>query len=88
MFQSLQGRGHFYNQDYLMWKPMQKQRTLREHGIAWVEYITNPRSRIQVGKGIPTNSIILSILFDKAFSNIVVCASFDTNNYKCSRKVT
>ncbi len=37
VFQSLQGRGHSYNPDYLIWKPMQKQITPREHGIAWVE---------------------------------------------------
>jgi hypothetical protein len=62
-----------------MWKPMQKQRTPKEHGIAWVEYITDPRNKIQIGESIPTYNIILSILFDKVFSNIVVCTSFDTN---------
>jgi hypothetical protein len=62
-----------------MWKPMQKQRKPREHGIAWVEYTIDPKSRIQIGEGIPTNNIILPILFDKVFSNIVVCTSFDTN---------
>jgi hypothetical protein len=46
VLQSLQGRGHFYNPNYLMWKPMHKQRTLRQHGIAWVEYTINPRTKI------------------------------------------
>ncbi len=58
---------------------MQKQIIAREHGIVWVEYITDPKSRIQIGEGISTNNIILLILFDKVFSNIVVCISFDTN---------
>jgi hypothetical protein len=62
-----------------MWKLMQKQIIAREHGIVWVEYITDPKSRIQIGEGISTNNIILLILFDKVFSNIVVCISFDTN---------
>ncbi len=44
-----------------MWKPMQKQRTPRKH---------------EIGEGIPTNNIILLILFDKGFSSIVVCTSF------------
>ncbi len=58
---------------------MQKQRTPRKHGIAWVKYTTDPRTKIQIGEGIPTYNIIVSILFDKGFSNIVVCASFNTN---------
>jgi hypothetical protein len=62
-----------------MWKLMQKQIIAREHGIVWVEYITDPKSRIQIGEGISTNNIILLILFDKVFSNIVVCINFDTN---------
>ncbi len=33
VFQSLQGKGHFYNLKCLMWKPMQKQRTLGKHGV-------------------------------------------------------
>ncbi len=63
-----------------MWKPMQKQITPKEHGITWVEYTTNPITRISVGKGIPTNNIILSMLFEKVFSNIVVRTSFDIDN--------
>jgi hypothetical protein len=58
---------------------MQKQRTPRKHGIARVKYTIDPKTRIQIGKGIPTYSIILSILFDKVFSNIVVCTSSNTN---------
>jgi hypothetical protein len=68
VFQSLQGKGHSNNPNYLMWKPMQKQITPKEHGIAWVEYTTNPRTKIKIGKGIPTDIIILSILFDNCFS--------------------
>jgi hypothetical protein len=79
VLQSLQGRSHSYNPNYLMWKPMQKQITPVKHGIAWVEYTIDPRCKILIGKGIPKNSIILSILFDKVFSNIVVCISFDTD---------
>jgi hypothetical protein len=58
---------------------MQKKITPKEHGIAWVEYTTNPKTRIQIREGIPTDNIILSILFDKVFSNIVICTSFNTN---------
>jgi hypothetical protein len=58
---------------------MQKQRTPTKHEIAWVEYTIDPKNRIQIGKGIPIDNIILSILFDKVFSNIMVCTSFDTN---------
>jgi hypothetical protein len=29
-----------------MWKPMQKERTLEEHGIAWVKYTNNIKTRI------------------------------------------
>jgi poly(A) polymerase Pap1 len=43
-----------------------------------VEYTIDPKSRIQIGKDIPIDNIILSILFDKFFSNIMVCISFDT----------
>ncbi len=56
---------------------MQKQRTPIKHGIAWVKYTIDPKTKIQIGMGILTYSIILSILFDKVFSNIVVCTSFD-----------
>ncbi len=62
-----------------MWKPTHKQITPKEHGIQWVEYITNPKTRLKIGTMFPTNSIILSFLFNKYFSNIVVCTSFDTN---------
>jgi len=58
---------------------MQKQKTLRKHEIAWVEYTIVPKSRIQIGEGIPIYNIILSILFEKAFPSIVVCTSFNTN---------
>jgi len=60
-----------------MWKPMQKQKTPRKHGITLVEYTTNPITRISIGENIPINNIKLSILFDKKNSNIVVCISFD-----------
>jgi len=69
-----------------MWKLMQKKITPREHGIVWVEYITDPKSRIQIREGISTNDIILSILFDKVFSNIVVCTSFNTNTTSVLRR--
>jgi hypothetical protein len=46
VLQSLQGRGHSHNPNYVMWKFVQKQRTPRKHGIAWVEYTTNPRTKI------------------------------------------
>jgi hypothetical protein len=49
---------------------MQRKRTPKEHGIAWVEYIINPKSRIQIGKDIPTNNIILLILFHKVFPTL------------------
>jgi len=58
---------------------MHKQITPKEHGIAWVEYIINPKTRLKIGMGFPTNNIILSFLFNKDYSNIVVCTSFDTN---------
>jgi len=77
VFKSLQGRGHSYNPYYLLWKPMQKQKTPRKHGITLVEYTTNPITRISIGENIPINNIKLSILFDKKNSNIVVCISFD-----------
>jgi hypothetical protein len=60
-----------------MWKPMQKQIIPIEHGITWIKYTIDPRIKIWVGKGIPTNNIILLVLFNKVFSNIVVCTSFD-----------
>jgi hypothetical protein len=46
VFQSLQGRAHSYNPNYLMWKPTKKKITPREHGIAWVEYTINPTTRV------------------------------------------
>jgi len=58
---------------------MQKQRTPKEHGIAWVEYKTNPMTGLKIGTCIIIVSIILSLLFDKDYPNIVVCTSFDTN---------
>jgi hypothetical protein len=69
-----------------MWKPMKKQRTPREHGIAWVEYTINPITRIEIREGIPIDKIILLVLFEKVFSNIVVCTSFDTNNTNVPRR--
>jgi hypothetical protein len=54
-----------------------KKITPRKHGIIWVEYTIDPKSRIQIGEGISTNNIILSILFDKVFSNIMVSTSFN-----------
>jgi hypothetical protein len=52
---------------------MQKYIIPREHGIAWVEYIIDPIIMLKTGVNIPTNSIILSFLFNKYYSNIVVC---------------
>jgi hypothetical protein len=46
VLQSLQGRGHFYNPNYLMWKPMQNQKTPKEHGIALVECTIDPKTKI------------------------------------------
>jgi hypothetical protein len=69
-----------------MWKPMQKKRTPRKHGIACIEHTTNPRTRIQIGEGIPTNNIILLILFNKGFSNIVVCTSFNIDTTSVPRR--
>jgi hypothetical protein len=46
VLQSLQGISHSYNLNYLMWKPMQKQITPKEHGITWVEYTIDSRTRI------------------------------------------
>jgi hypothetical protein len=62
---------------------MQKQRTPEEHGIAWtMEYTTDPKTRLKIEASIPTNDIILSLLFDNGYSNIVVCVSFDTYTTK------
>jgi hypothetical protein len=58
---------------------MHKQITPKEHGIAWVEYKTNPITRLKIGTYILIHSTILSLLFDKDYPNIVVCTSFDTN---------
>jgi hypothetical protein len=60
-----------------MWKPMQKQITPTEHGITWVEYTTDLETRFKIGVGIPIDNIILSLLFDKDYSNIMVCTSFN-----------
>ncbi len=65
---------------------MQKERTFREHGVAWVEYIIDPRTRIQIGEGILIDNVIWSILFEKGFSNIVVCKSFNTNTTSVLRR--
>jgi len=65
---------------------MKKQKTLRKHKIAWVEYTIVPKSRIQIGEGIPINNIILLMLFEKAFPNIVVCTRFDTNTTSVPRR--
>jgi hypothetical protein len=64
---------------------MQKQRTPKEHGIAWVKYTTDPTTRLKIGKYILIDNIILSLLFDKDYPNIVVCISFDTNFTKVTR---
>jgi len=58
---------------------MKKQITPREHGIARVKYTIDPITRLKIGACIPIDSIIMSLLFDKDYSNIVVCISFDTN---------
>ncbi len=57
------------------------------HGIAWVEYTIDPTIRLIIGANIPTNNIILSLLFDKDYSNIVVCTNFDTYNTRVPRKL-
>jgi hypothetical protein len=46
VLQSLQSKGHSHKPNYLMWKPMQKQITPIEHGIAWVEYTIDPKTSI------------------------------------------
>ncbi len=61
-----------------MWEPKQNQITPREHGIAWVEFTTNPRTRLKSIGDIPTYNIILSLLCDNGYSNIVVCTRFGT----------
>jgi len=50
------------------------------HVIAWVENTIDPITKLKIGANLPTNNIILSFLFNKYYSNIVVCTSFDTNN--------
>ncbi len=46
MFQSLQSRVCSYNENYLMWKLMQKLKTPTEHGIAWVKYVIDLKTKI------------------------------------------
>jgi hypothetical protein len=60
-----------------MKKPMKKQITPREHGIPRVEYTIDLETRFRIGVGIPIDNIILSLLFDKDYSNIMVCTSFN-----------
>jgi hypothetical protein len=57
---------------------MQKQRTPKELGIAWLKYIIDPITRLKIGANISIDDIILSFFFDNGYSNIVVCISFDT----------
>ncbi len=56
---------------------MKKQITPREHGIPRVEYTIDLETRFRIGVGIPIDNIILSLLFDKDYSNIMVCTSFN-----------
>jgi len=44
-----------------------------------VEYTTDLETRFKIRVGIPIDNIILSLLFDKDYSNIMVCTSFNIN---------
>ncbi len=57
------------------------------HGIAWVEYTIDPITRLKIGTNIPIDNIILSLLFNKDYSNTVVCTSFDTNTTRVPRRL-
>jgi hypothetical protein len=46
-----------------MWEPRQKQRTYKEHGIAWATFTTYPIFKLEITVGIPTYNIILSFVW-------------------------
>jgi hypothetical protein len=37
---------------------MQKQKTPRKHGIACVEYIIDPKTKLKIGTNIPTITLV------------------------------
>jgi hypothetical protein len=65
---------------------MQKQITPRELGIVGLKYITDLITRLKIGANISIDDIILSLLFDNGYSNIVVCISFDTYTTRVLRR--
>jgi hypothetical protein len=77
---------NFFNPNNLMWKPKQKQKTPKKHGIAWVEFIADPMTRLKIIGGIPINNIILCLLCENGYFNIMVCTRFDTYTLRNLRR--
>jgi hypothetical protein len=37
---------------------LQKQKTPKEHGIAWVKYINDPKTKLKIGENITTITFV------------------------------